>query len=236
VPFLGLNGRRSIYAVTICSDAIRLSIPHLLYSVRPFPEKDDLSVVQVNEGRCWLCGLDTAQGISCREVIRPSFTNLNFALAPESPYLCLACAYCLKEPAFRRTCFLVGDVFGFVPFKRTEGLNVLREPPSGLWACYVTHSYRKYYFLRTPINFLNPEDQPCTVQFEAHPVHIDRTFWELVSILKSVLPSGTKREFRTGEYRQETIERIGVADFLKAERVLSRCRNSRAFHLAMFLC
>jgi len=222
--------------VAICSDSIPPSITHLLYAVRPFPEKDDLPVVQVNEGRCWLCGLEIAQGIFCREIIRPSFTNLDFALAPESPYLCPACAYCLKEPTFRRTCFLVGDVLGFVPFKRTEGLDVLRELPSGVWACYLTHSYRKHYFLRTPINFLQREDQPCIVQFEAHPVRIDRTFWELVSILKSVLPYGTKKEFRTGEYRRKSIEQIGIADFLKAESILSRSRNSRAFHLAMFLC
>jgi len=190
----------------------------------------------MNEGRCWLCGLEITQGISCGEIIRPSFTNLDFAFVPESPYLCLACAYCLKEPAFRRTCFLVSEDLGFVPFKRTEGLKVLRESPSGLWACYLTHSYRKYYFLRTPINLLKQVDQPYTVQFEEHPVQIDTAFWELVSILKCLLPYGTKREFRTGEYRRKTIEQIGVADFLNAENILSRCRNSRAFHLAMFLC
>lgn len=68
--------------MAICSDFIPPSITHLFYDVRPFPEKDDLSVVQVNEGHCWLCGLEIAQGIFCREIIRPSFTNLDVAFFP----------------------------------------------------------------------------------------------------------------------------------------------------------
>lgn len=68
----------------IGSNSAPLSVTHLLYAARPFPEKRALSVVQLNEGPCWLCGLEIVQGVPCREVIRPSFTNLDLALLPES--------------------------------------------------------------------------------------------------------------------------------------------------------
>jgi len=201
--------------------------------------------------RCWLCGsLVTSEGAQLTsKFIKPTFTDIDYAQAPESNFVCAACVWCIsnknvelqrhigkeKPQRLRNYSVLVkdGTWHAMSKARKTQIAQMLIEPPFPQLAI-IAESGQKHLIFKARTN---PDG--CNsgyVQFEENRffVHQDKLRADLllVELMHTVF---SKKEIRTGNYNHFRIREFGAHAWSQCEEIIRELRGSARFALSLFL-
>lgn len=138
--------------------------------------------------RCALCGLGTTGGEKPHRFFSSNFTDYDTLRVPQSPYLCAACAWYLKNSSdIRRNSWWLTE-HEAVLLDRSEALSLLLKhiaaPPSSGGYYLLTMTRRKHLALHARMN--GAGNRVRSVRFETDTVTVDQRLPEIVSALAAL--------------------------------------------------
>lgn len=194
---------------------------------------EDAEAIDIKDELCWLCGQPTGgQGVPTKKAIKPTFTNSDMALAPESKSVCINCAFCLSQASLRFYSILATED-GMAHPGRAEIRDLLVNPPMPPFVLTIAVSGQKHLTFRADVAH-NREQFP--VQFEEMQAIVQPG--QLARILEPVEKLYTvfsKEEITTGRYSQGRMRQMGLGEFQQLESKIADRRGSRLFELAVFV-
>jgi len=193
----------------------------------------DVPLVDVTDGRCWLCGGETGgRGQPVRKAIKDTFTDCDKASAPQSKSVCPGCTFCLSFTPLRNYSILATEQ-GLQHPTRPEIRDLLIEPPEPPFVLCIAVSGQKWLHFRGQVAY-SRDGYP--VQMEETRVYVDRTLLaEQLDLVERLYTIFTKEEIKTGHFGQNRIKQFGIARFEETEGKTARHRGTRLFDLAVFV-
>ena len=207
-------------------------------------------IIDVVEGRCWLCGGELFLPTPVREWMRPTFTGFDVGVGPgESGQVCEACVWSTlgggdelaakvgkeKKQRFRNYSLFVaqGEWYALSKAHKPEMKELLLSPAGFPEVALVAESGQKHLAFRGRVN---EAGQPAGwVLFErAHIWVIQDAFSWLLGLVEQLYNAGfSKASISTGAYKFYPDSDLSL--WRECESTLSRYRGSGAFSLAVYL-
>jgi CRISPR type IV-associated protein Csf1 len=196
-------------------------------------EYNDVSLVDVDDARCWLCGGATQyRGQPVKKAIKDTFTNQDMARVPWSKSVCPGCAFCLAQKPLRNYSILATEDRLMHP-ARPEIRALLLDPPEPPFVLCIAVSGQKHLHFRAQVAY---DRDGFPVQMEETSVCVWRgPLREWLALIESLYTVFSKEEIRTGRYGANRIRQYGLHEFQKLEDRLAPHRGTRLFDLAVFV-
>jgi len=190
----------------------------------PSPHKGGL------KGKCAFCFCETEQGFSLEESVSKAFTD--FSELHGSQVVCPHCYYFLKEPKFRRSCWVIYNNT-VVFLKKNEVVKYIEDPPEPPYAIYVTKTFKKHGWIRMMYRGVNYSRESMVVGFDTELVWFNRSqFLELLSLVRSAVEKRvSKQRLLSWSLSAKDLEKMG-ADLFKE---LRDRRGGLDYELAVYL-
>jgi len=184
------------------------------------------------EGRCWLCGCETSHGHPKKKVIKPTFTDSDFARVRWSDVVCEHCAWALSYRSLRNYSILATQDGLYHP-SRAELREVFLSPPEPPFVICVAESGQPWLHYKA---WVNMQATRFVVRFEHVDVRVrPDEFGEILEPIEELYKEFSKDEIRSGGYKAHRIQKFGLERWEELEREVSRYRGTRIFELALFV-
>ena len=184
-------------------------------------------------GACWLCGAETTQGVPKKKAIKPTFTDADFAQAPQSEVVCECCNWALSWRTLRNYSLLATSQ-GLQHPSRPELREILLSPPEPPLLLCIATSGQKWLHFKGRVSL--SKNKPWAM-FEETQVAIPPDGLSRILEPVEVLYAGgfNKTEILSGEYRPVNINKFGVRRWEEMEGQITKHRGSRLFEVAVFV-
>ena len=190
------------------------TIPQLLVSAnmaKPLP--GEIS------GRCYLCMENADDLIDIKKIVSGNFTGFQYLKAGDG--LCKYCAGAFKEPAVRRSNWIVFpdsfETFKFNELRQKLQLALGKKQP---FAIFVTKSFKKHGWIVNPFAINAPAKdgsfKRLTIIFEEDlAVFTERSLQEILELTEKLIPVLGKRRLETLDINSSVLEVLIELDLLK---------------------
>lgn len=202
----------------------------LIYTAAQYPEL--AFELENTSGVCAVCGSEIFEGIPIKKVVSNAFTDWNSLADISSPYVCKACAWCIKEPKMRRSQY-IATTKHLIYFKREDIEKYLFTPPQQPFVLFVTASYKKHGSFKAKVN---NSTNLFYVQFEDQSVLFSpnkyKNLWDVMNRMYVVF--NKTQEIGKGIYIQKRVREYGIEQWKLDEELLARHRSSQQFELLLY--
>lgn len=181
----------------------------------------------LNYGHCALCRrpFHGDGAVTVKDAIKETFTNRDL-LDPRSQYVCVACAYCLRDAKLRRKDFVACEnELRFL--QRNELVKVLLNPPIPPFIFCIGLSHKKHLVIRTRVNlsrnlfYVQFEEQGIWVQPDKHK--------HLAFSIQALIREFSKGQVARGEYFP--CSQIRPDELFRLDNIVKPYRGSSIFNL-----
>lgn len=188
--------------------------------------------------RCTICGADAKRGINTKKLLGSSYTDWSRHKAPESNYICEACAFTMMLNVESSRCALFR--YSFVAEKslhicnRAEMRDWIISPPEPPFVMAVAVSQKKHIAIKSAVSY---QKDRFICNLEEEQIIVNRCEAENAILLCEALRGigMTKDEISDGTIRYEKIKDFGVGAYEQILNMIKPYIGKRIFALCVFV-